>query len=160
MLMTSKSGLWRWMLPPAAVLGLASGLAVGQTAGTLDPSFGTGGQVTTVVAPSPTAGAGSPSPLTAFEQSNGNISVVTGIPNPNVGPNLSFLGLVQYTSAGKLVGTTPVSVFPSGINTPSAAAMQSNGDIVVAGTASPSIDSAEVVMLVRFLPTEIGRAHV
>lgn len=45
------------------------------------------------------------------------------------------------------------SVFPSGANSPSAAAMQSNGDIVVAGTASASIDSAEVVMLARFLPT-------
>src|SRR5580700_5522973 len=57
-------------------IGLVFGVNFAQAqAGTLDPSFGTGGTVTT------NFGGVSVSPLTAIEQSNGNIAVVTGLGN-------------------------------------------------------------------------------
>ena len=105
----------------------------GQGPGTLDPSFGTGGTVTT------NFGGVSVSPLTAIEQSssgltNGNIAVVAGLGNGV--PGDENFALVRYTSNGTLIGTTTAAFFNDGINSPIAVAVQSNGNIVVAGTAS------------------------
>jgi|SRR5579862_898421 len=110
-------------------------------AGTLDPTFGTGGTVTTNIV-------GVVSPLTAFEQSNGNIVVVTGLES---GSNEENFALVRYTSSGTLIGTTTAAFFNNGINTPIAAAVQSNGSIVVAGTASGT-NQPSVFAIARFTP--------
>jgi uncharacterized delta-60 repeat protein len=119
-------------------------------AGTLDPSFGTGGTVTT------NFGGVSVSPLTAIEQSsssltNGNIAVVTGLGNGV--PGEENFALVRYTSNGTLIGTTTAAFFNDGINSPSAVAVQSNGNIVVAGTASGTIDQPDVFAIARFTPS-------
>ena len=116
----------------------------GRLPGTLDPTFGTGGTVMT------NFGGVSVSPLTAFEQSNGNIAVVTGLGNGL--PNEENFALVRYTSNGTLIGTTTAAFFNNGINSPIAVAVQSNGNIVVAGTASPGIDQADVFAIARFTP--------
>jgi len=117
----------------------------GQAPGTLDPSFGTRGTVTT------NFGGVSVSPLTAIEQSNGNIGVVTGLGNGV--PNEENFALVRYTSNGTLIGTTTAAFFDNGINSPSAVAVQSNGNIVVAGTASTAIDQPDVFAIARFTPS-------
>jgi Mn2+/Fe2+ NRAMP family transporter len=79
-------------------IGLMFGVnsAQAQAPGTLDPSFGTGGTVTTNVG-------GVVSPLATFEQSNGNIAVVAGLES---GSNEENFALVRYTSNGTLIGTT------------------------------------------------------
>ena len=66
----------------------------GHHAGTLDSTFGTGGTVTT------NFGGVSVTPLTAIEQSNGNIAVVTGLGNGV--PGEENFALVRYTSNGTL----------------------------------------------------------
>jgi uncharacterized delta-60 repeat protein len=127
-------------------LGLTFGVnfAQAQGPGTLDPTFGTGGTVTT------NFGGVSVSPLTAIEQSNGNIAVVTGLGNGV--PGDEDFALVRYTSNGTLIGTTRAAFFNNGINSPSAVAVQSNGNIVVAGTASGTIDQPNVFAIARFTP--------
>ena len=122
----------------------AQAQSIGGKAGTLDPSFGTGGIVTT------NFGDVSVSPLTAIEQSNGNIAVVTGLGNGV--PNEEDFALVRYTSNGTLIGTTRAAFFTDGVNSPSAVAVQSNGDIVVVGTASATIDGAQEFAIARFTP--------
>ncbi len=115
----------------------------GHHAGTLDPTFGTGGTVTT------SFGGVSVTPLTAIEQSNGNIAVVTGLGNGV--PGDEDFALVLYTSNGTLIGTTRAAFFDNGINSPIAAAVQSNGNIVVAGTASGT-NQPNVFAIARFTP--------
>ena len=115
----------------------------GHGAGTLDPAFGTDGTVTT------NFGGVSVTPLTAIEQSNGNIAVVTGLGNGF--PNEENFALVRYTSNGTLIGTTTAAFFNNGINSPIAAAVQSNGNIVVAGTASGT-NQPQVFAIARFTP--------
>jgi uncharacterized delta-60 repeat protein len=115
----------------------------GHHAGTLDPTFGTGGTVTT------NFGGVSVSPLTAIEQSNGNIAVITGIGNGV--PGDEDFALVRYTSNGTLIGTTRAAFFNDGINSPGAVAVQSNGNIVVAGTASGT-NQPNVFAIARFTP--------
>ena len=122
----------------------AQAQSIGAKAGTLDPSFGTGGIVTT------NFGGVSVSPLSAIEQSNGNIAVVTGLGNGV--PNEEDFALVLYTSNGTLIGTTRAAFFTDGINSPSALAVESNGDIVVVGTAAPTIDGAQEFAIARFTP--------
>jgi len=116
----------------------------GHHAGTLDSTFGTSGTVTT------NFGGVNVSPLTAIEQSNGNIAVVTGLGNGV--PNEENFALVRYTSNGTLIGTTTAAFFNNGINSPVAVAAQSNGNIVVAGTASTAIDQPDVFAIARFTP--------
>ncbi len=81
----------------------AQAQSIGGKAGTLDPSFGTAGIVTT------SFGGVTVSPLTAIEQSNGNIAVVTGLGNGV--PNEEDFALVRYTSNGTLIGTTRAAFF-------------------------------------------------
>jgi uncharacterized delta-60 repeat protein len=127
-------------------LGLTFGVNFAQAqAGSLDPTFGTGGTVTT------NFGGVSVSPLTAIEQSNGNIAVVTGLGNGVAGDE--DFALVRYTSNGTLIGTTRAAFFNDGINSPIAIAVQSNGNIVVAGTASGTIDQPNVFAIARFTPS-------
>ena len=114
--------------------------------GSLDTTFGTGGMVTINLAGS----GGSVSPLTAIEQSNGDIAVVTGLTEEFSG---EVFALVRLTPSGTEIGTTTASFFTNGFSSPSALAVQSNGDIVVAGTASPTIDGAQVFAIARFTPT-------
>ena len=116
-----------------------------QAPGSLDPTFGTGGTVTT------TFGGVSVSPLTAIEQSNGNIAVVTGLGNGV--PNEEDFALVRYMSSGTLIGVTRAAFFTDGINSPSALAVQSNGDILVVGTASTAIDQPQDIAIARFTPS-------
>ena len=118
--------------------------SIGGHAGTLDPTFGTGGTVTT------NFGGVSVSPLTAVEQSNGNIAVVTGLGNGV--PGDEDFALVRYTSNGTLIGTTRAAFFNNGINSPIAVAVQSNGNIVVAGTASGT-NQPSVFAIARFTPS-------
>ena len=139
----------------AALIGCAGGLGVAQTAGTLYPTFGTGGIVTTdpsLIGGNPNApDGGVVGTLTAIEQSNGDLVVVTGI-NPTAIPNLEVFALVRYTSDGTLIGATHASFFTDGISSPIAVAVQSNGDIVVVGTASASIDAPLAFAIARFKP--------
>ena len=112
----------------------------------LDTTFGTGGIVTTNIGQNL-------STLTAIEQSNGDIAVVTGFNNEgDSNPNGEVIGLVRYTSDGTLIGTTIASFFANGICSPSAVALQSNGDIVVAGTAQTAIDAPQFFGVARFTP--------
>jgi hypothetical protein len=99
-------------------------------AGTLDTTFGTGGIVTTVIGQNLAT-------LTAIEQSNGDLPVVGNFDiEGNSNPNGSVFVLVRYTSDGAPIGRTTASFFTGGVSVPVAVAAQSNGDIVVAGTAS------------------------
>jgi uncharacterized delta-60 repeat protein len=122
----------------------AQAQTIGAKAGTLDPTFGVGGIVTT------NFGGVSVSPLTAIEQSNGNIAVVAGLGNGI--PNEEDFALVRYTSNGTLIGTTKAAFFTDGINSPTALTVQSNGDIVVVGTASLTFDGAQEFAIARFTP--------
>jgi uncharacterized delta-60 repeat protein len=126
-------------------LGLAFGASFAQAqAGTLDTTFGTDGTVTANLGLTATT-------LTAFEQSNGNIAVVAGLNKTGL-PGIETFALLRYTSSGKLLSTTTASFFADGDSIPVAAAMQSNSDIVVAGTASGTTAATEFA-LARFLPT-------
>ncbi len=126
-------------------LGLAFAANFAQAqAGTLDTSFGTGGTVTANLGVTAAT-------LTAFEQSNGNIAVVTGL-NKTGFPGIETFALIRYTSSGTLLSRTTASFFTNGDSIPVAAAVQSNGDIVVAGTTSGTTSATEFA-LARFLPT-------
>ena len=115
------------MIAGLLALGLVFGVNFAQAqAGSLDTTFGTGGTVTANLGVTATT-------LTAFEQSNGNIAVVTGLNKTGV-PGIETFALLRYTSSGTLLSTTTASFFANGDSIPVAAAMQSNGDIVVAGT--------------------------
>ena len=113
-------------------LGLALGANFAQAqAGTLDPTFGTGGVVTTSFAGG-SAGVGS------FEQSNGDIVAVAQV--DFVQGEATGIGLVRYTSTGALdttFGTNGITntSFASFIFTAFGFAVQKNGDILVAGEA-------------------------
>jgi hypothetical protein len=72
--------------------------------------------------------------LTAIEESNGDLAVVAGISIPSAGSADEVFGLLLYTPTGMLIGTTTASFVTNGLNSPSAVAVQSNGDIVVVGT--------------------------
>jgi uncharacterized delta-60 repeat protein len=153
----NKSGICGRLLQPAAKLlgsagalavlaGVAPGFAIAQTAGSLDTTFGTQGIVTT----SPAALGGSATALAAVEESNGDLAVVAGISIPSAG---SVFGLVRYTPIGTLIGNTTASFVTNGLNVPSAVAVQSNGDIVVVGTASTGFDQADEIAIARFTPS-------
>jgi uncharacterized delta-60 repeat protein len=123
---------------------LAIGLVFGTNrseaqAGTLDPTFGNGGTVTTSFA-NGSAGVGS------FEQSNGDIVAVAQVDfveNEGTG-----IGLVRYTSTGALdttFGTNGITntTFAGFTFTPFGFAVQTNGDILVAGEAISSAGRIE-----------------
>ena len=121
-------------------LGLAFGANFAQAqAGTLDPTFGNGGVVTTSF-PNGSAGVGS------FEQSNGDIVAVAQVDFVNGAG--TGIGLVRYTSTGALdntFGTDGITntSFAGFIFTPFGFAVQTNGDILVAGEAISSAGGIE-----------------
>jgi uncharacterized delta-60 repeat protein len=123
---------------------LAMGLVFGVNlahaqAGTLDPTFGNGGTVTTSFA-NGSAGVG------GFELSNGDIVAVAQVDfveNEGTG-----IGLVRYTSTGALdttFGTNGITntTFAGFTFTPFGFAVQTNGDILVAGEAISSAGQIE-----------------
>jgi uncharacterized delta-60 repeat protein len=132
----------------AALAGFAGGLGIAQTPGSLDPTFGTGGIVMD------NFGGHNVMPLTAIEQSDGKIVVITGIDNvPNA---TEAFGLVRFTSKGepdKTFGTNGVTlaIITDFLNEPSSVAVQPDGDIVLAGTSVTTAAVSGFVMM-RFTP--------
>jgi uncharacterized delta-60 repeat protein len=128
-----KSGL-RSAVLAAMTIGVCGGsIAMAQAAGTLDPTFGSGGTVTTTF-----TGAGSPVmiPYSALEQPNGDIVVLSQFDFVN--DFGTQIGLTRYTSAGVLDTTfgTKGSVITKFSFTfdPFAFALEPNGDFLVAGS--------------------------
>jgi uncharacterized delta-60 repeat protein len=128
------------MITGLLAMGLVFGVNFAQAqAGTLDPTFGTGGVVTTSFA-NGSAGVGS------FEQSNGDIVAVAQVDfvdNEGTG-----IGLVRYTSTGALdttFGTDGITntIFAGFTFTPFGFAVQKNGDILVGGEAISSAGRIE-----------------
>ena len=121
-----------YMITGLLATGLAFGVNFAQAqAGTLDPTFGNAGTVTTNFA-NGSAGVGS------FEQSNGDIVAVAQV--DFVQGEATGIGLVRYTPTGALdttFGTNGITntSFAGFIFTPFGFAVQKNGDILVAGEA-------------------------
>jgi len=138
--MIKPAGLRR-LLQPAAKIALimiaallGGSTAWGQAAGSLDPTFGTSGIITT------SFGVGVDA-LGGFEQSNGDIVVVAGFDVEST--ESTAIGLVRYTSTGRLDTTfgtngSTVTTFPGFTFAATGFAVQPNGDILVAGTATTS----------------------
>lgn len=128
------------MIAGLLALGLVFGANFAQAqAGTLDPTFGNGGTVTTNFA-NGSAGVG------GFEQSNGDIVAVAQVDFVDGGG--TGIGLVRYTSTGALdtaFGTDGITntIFAGFTFTPFGFAVQKNGDILVAGEAISSAGRIE-----------------
>jgi uncharacterized delta-60 repeat protein len=128
------------MITGILAMGLGFGAISAQAqAGTLDPTFGNGGTVTTSFANGSAAVGG-------FELSNGDIVAVAQVDfveNEGTG-----IGLVRYTSTGALdttFGTNGITntTFAGFTFTPFGFAVQTNGDLLVAGEAISSAGSIE-----------------
>jgi uncharacterized delta-60 repeat protein len=133
----------------AALIGFAGGLGIAQTAGSLDPTFGTGG----IVMQNGLFESQNVMPLTAIEQPGGDIVVILGI--NNIIATEAF-GLVRFTSEGRLdttFGTKGVTMvtFTDFINEPSSVAVQPDGDIVVVGFSETTSGGFNFAMA-RFTP--------
>jgi len=133
----------------AALIGCAGGLGIAQTAGSLDPTFGTGG----IVMQNGLFKGHNVMPLTAIEQPGGKIVVILGINNLVVS---EAFGLARFTSSGKLdttFGTKGVTMvtFTDFINSPNSVAVQPDGDIVVAGN-SETTSGGLAFAMARFTP--------
>jgi uncharacterized delta-60 repeat protein len=133
----------------AALIGFAGGLGIAQTAGSLDPTFGTGG----IVMQNGLFESQNVMPLTAIEQPGGDIVVILGI--NNIIATEAF-GLVRFTSEGRLdttFGTKGVTMvtFTDFINEPNSVAVQPDGDIVVVGFSETTSGGFNFAMA-RFTP--------
>ena len=133
----------------AALIGCAGGLGIAQTAGSLDPTFGVGGIVTT----DSLFEGQNVMPLTAIEQPGGDIVVILGI--DNIVATEAF-GLARFKSSGKLdttFGTKGVTMvgFTNFINEPNSVAVQPDGDIVVVGFSETTSGGVNFAMA-RFTP--------
>jgi len=133
----------------AALIGLAGGLGIAQTAGSLDPTFGTAG----IVMQNGLFEGQNVMPLTAIEQPGGDIVVILGV--NNIVATEAF-GLVRFTSEGKLdttFGTKGVTMvtFTDFINEPNSVAVQPDGDIVVVGFSETTSGGFSFAMA-RFTP--------
>jgi Domain of unknown function (DUF5122) beta-propeller len=121
----------------AVVLALGVNFAQAQAAGSLDTTFGTQGTVSTSVATPEIE------PLGAFEQSNGDIVVISTFDD---GTTLATnIGLARYTSAGKLdttFGTKGITVteFPHENTAPVGFAVLPNGEFLVAAAATVDLE--------------------
>ena len=123
-----------------------SGYSVYAAAGSLDPTFGTGGKVETAFA-SPAI------PSTVLLQSTGKIIVVAGFNNTAMATE-SF-GVVRYRPNGVLdtsFGGLGVSMaaFTNFINSPNSAAVQPDDKIVVAGEAQSADGTVSEFAVARF----------
>jgi uncharacterized delta-60 repeat protein len=133
----------------AALIGFAGGLGIAQTAGSLDPTFGTGG----IVMQNGLFESQNVMPLTAIEQPGGDIVVILGI--NNIVATEAF-GLARFNSSGKLdptFGTKGVTMvgFTNFINEPNSVAVQPDGDIVVVGFSETTSGGFNFAMA-RFTP--------
>jgi uncharacterized delta-60 repeat protein len=128
------------MIAGLLAIGVVFGTNFAQAqAGTLDPTFGNGGTVTTNFA-NGSAGVG------GFELSNGEIVAVAQV--DFVDGEGTGIGLVRYTSTGALdttFGTDGITntTFAGFIFDPFGFAVQKNGDILVAGEAISSAGRIE-----------------
>jgi uncharacterized delta-60 repeat protein len=129
--MNSGTPLHRAWLLVFSILLVASTPAAAQ-AGQLDPTFGTGGIVTTdfgnIFQSTNTATA-----TAVTIQSDGKIVVCGGVPASN---GFATTAVVRYNIDGSLdnaFGNAGIAVTPNQLNTPSSIALQSDGKIVVAG---------------------------
>jgi uncharacterized delta-60 repeat protein len=132
----------------AALFGCAGGLGIAQTAGSLDPTFGTGGIVMAAF------GGHNMMPLTAIEQPSGKIVVIAGFNNSTIATEA--FGLARFTSSGELdttFGTKGVTLvgFTDFINEPNSVAVQPDGDILVAGFSETTSGGFNFAMA-RFTP--------
>jgi uncharacterized delta-60 repeat protein len=140
-LIECKAAGLRRLLQPAAKIAmialimalLGGSTAWGQAAGSLDPTFGKDGTVTTTF-----TGAGSPImlPVGALEQPNGDIVVLSQF--DFVSDEGTQIGLTRYTSAGVLDTTfgtkgSTITKFSPFTFDPFAFALEPNGKFVVAG---------------------------
>lgn len=125
---------------------LSGGNSAYAAAGSLDPTFGTGGKVETAF--------GRPViPSTVLLQSTGKIVVVAGFDNTPTATE-SF-GVVRYRTNGALdtsFGGQGVSLadFTNFINSPASAAVQSDDKIVVAGVAQSADGTLSEFAVARF----------
>jgi uncharacterized delta-60 repeat protein len=126
----------------------AGGLA-GATPGTLDPSFGTGGLVTTP------AGAGDPANIVPLP--DGKFLVLTTVTDPSTGN--SDIGVLRYAANGTLdpsfgTGGEALASFPASDafagTFASALFVQPNGQIVAVGGVGPAAGGPSQSAVVRF----------
>ena len=121
-------------------------------AGGLDATFGKGGEVVTSFATT-AAPFQSAVPTVAVLQSDGKIVVALGITNTNIAT--TAFGVVRYLSNGALDKTFghnggTRTAFTNFINQPNSVALQSDGKIVVAGTASSADGTVSEFAIARF----------
>jgi uncharacterized delta-60 repeat protein len=115
-------------------VGLVCGVNFAQAqAGTLDPTFGKGGTVTTIFTGNTMV------PIGAVQQTSGDIVVLSQF--NIVSDSGTQIGLTRYTKAGKLDKTfgtkgSTITNFSSFIFDPFAFALEPNGEILVAGFVS------------------------
>jgi uncharacterized delta-60 repeat protein len=116
--------------------------------GSLDPSFGKGGTVTSDVSP---MGAGN-----LALQSDGKIVVVTTLGDPT-GTAAQVFGVVRFLANGAPDptfggGGVVRTACTAGFNAPTSVAISPEGKIVVVGSASAIDNSSAAVAVVRYLP--------
>src|SRR5947207_856272 len=115
-------------------------------AGSLDPSFGQGGTVQTAF--------GFPAiPSNVLLQSGGSIVVVAGFDNTPIATEA--FGVVRYLPNGTLDSSfgnhgATLTAFTNFINSPNAAALQTDGKIVVAGVAQSADGTLSEFAIARF----------
>lgn len=141
------------ILPGILALGLVTGVpSAFAAAGSLDTTFGRGGKVVTSFVNS-VAPFRSAVPADAALQADGKILVAVGFDNSTIAAEA--FGLVRYLSNGSLDttfgrrGSTQIA-FTNFVNSPSALAIQSDGKIVVAGTASSADGTVSEFAVARF----------
>ena len=129
-------------------VGLVCGVNFAQAqAGTLDPTFGKGGTVTTIFTGDTMA------PIGALLQANGDTVVLSQF--DIVSDDGTQIGLTRYTSAGKLDKTfgtkgSTITNFSSFTFQPFAFALEPNGKILVAGTVGGSASGVLEFGLAQF----------
>src|ERR1700733_5655869 len=129
------------LLAPLFAAGLIAGampasVAASNTAGTLDTSFGTGGTtVTTLTTASESNGV---FPASVKLQSDGKILVLAGVTN---GAS-TITDVLRYTATGALdttFGSKGIAILPTMLGEIESMAVQSNGQIVVAGVVTGGV---------------------
>ena len=131
----------------AAILGSTptSSLAATGAPGSLDPSFGTGGKVQTNVNPNQVTN--------AALQPDGKILVIASLADFKIA-SLVF-GVLRYTPGGALdpsFGSAGIvrTAFTIGFHYPYGIAIQPDGKIVVAGSASSPNNSTDMIAVARY----------
>jgi len=144
------------LFAPALAAGANSAYA---QAGSLDPSFGTGGKAVTNFGVSV-------QPAGAAVDANGNIIVAAGFSHVSIATEA--FGVVRYRSSGRVDtsfgnGGSAIAAFTNFINSPNAMALQPDGKIVVVGEARSADGTLSEFAIARFtangaLDSSFGRA--